>query len=96
MTSDVAHWWLNLASLVGIARTAIPTWSLNVMKKKLQRIREILPEEPAAFKGQVKVILEKKRDREASDWRSIDEKCLMFGYLLLFASAFLRLLVPIS
>ncbi len=36
MTGADAHWWLNLATLAGIAILAVPTWSLNFRKKKLQ------------------------------------------------------------
>ena len=88
------HWWLNLAALLGIAVLAVPTWSLNHRKKKLQEIRKALPDEAATFKDRVKRILKDKRDRDVADWRPRDETCLYTGYLLLLGSAFFRLFVP--
>jgi hypothetical protein len=88
------HWWLNLASAAGIAVLAVPAWSLNVRKKRLQEIREALPEAPARFRDRVRAILRDKRGREVADWRPIDERCLALGYLLLLGSAVLRLLLP--
>lgn len=93
MFSDV-QWWLNFASLVGIAILAVPTWSLNFRKKRLQEVRKALPEEPKTFKDHVRTILKDKRNRDVSDWRRIDEICLLAGYLLLLGSSFLRLWVP--
>jgi hypothetical protein len=90
------HWWLNLASMVGILILAFPAWSLNARKKRLQAIRDILPEEANTFKERVRGILRDKRNRDVSDWRPVDEKCLFFGYLLLLGSAIVRLFVPLA
>lgn len=94
MAPSDMHWWLNLASAAGIAILAVPTWSLNNRKKKLQAVRDALPQEPATFRDSVRTILKDKRDRDVSEWRRIDELCLWAGYLLLLGSAVLRLLVP--
>lgn len=95
MSAADCHWWLNLGSMVGIAILAVPAWSLNVRKKRLQAIREALPEEAKTFKDNVKSILKDKRNRDVSDWRPIDEKCLVIGYLLLLGSSLIRLFVPL-
>lgn len=94
MSPADCHWWLNLASLIGIVVLAVPTWSLNHRKKKLQEIRAALPKEAVTFKDSVKGILKDKRNRDVADWRPVDEKCLFAGYVLLLGSAFFRLLVP--
>ena len=90
------HWWLNLTSLIGIATLAVPTWSLNKRKKKLQAVRKAMPQRPDSFRGSVKGILTDKWNREVSDWRRIDEICLLAGYLLLLGSSFARLWVPLG
>jgi hypothetical protein len=94
MTGADARWWLDLATLAGIAILAVPVWSLNFRKKKLQEIRRSLPAEPQTFKHRVRSILSDKRNRDVTDWRQIDEICLTVGYLLLLGSALLRLFVP--
>lgn len=94
MTPTDAHWWLDLATLAGIAIPAVPVWSLNFRKKKLKQIRDALPAEPTTFKDRVKSILKHKHNRDVTDWRQIDEICLTVGYLLLLGSALLRLFVP--
>lgn len=91
-----AHWWLNLASLLGIAILAVPTWSLNRRKKMLQAVRDALPQDPNSFRDSVKTILTDKRNKDVADWRRIDEICLLAGYLLLLGSSFLRLFVPLG
>lgn len=96
MSPDVWHWWLNLASTAGIAVLAIPVWSLNQRKKKLQEIRDALPREAATFKDHVKTILKDKRNREVSDWSPVDERCLVIGYLLLLGSSVIRLFIPVA
>lgn len=88
-------WWLNLAAAAGIAVLAVPVWSLNTRKKRLQQIRAALPEPPAAFRDRVRAILREKRNRDVSDWRALDEACLVAGYVLLLGSAFARLFVPV-
>lgn len=96
MSPADAHWWLNLTALVGIAILAVPAWSLNYRKKRLQEIRDALPEKPANFRDKVRRILRDKRNRDVSDWRPIDELCLFLGYILLLSSALLRLFVPVT
>lgn len=94
MTPADMHWWLNLGALSGIAVLAVPTWSLNVRKKKLREITEAMPSDPATFRARVKGILHDKRNRAVADWRRIDEICLIVGYLFLLGSAAARLFVP--
>jgi hypothetical protein len=96
MTAAEAHWWLNLAALIGIAILAVPTWSLNKRKKNLQSVRKTTPQKPDSFRASVKAILTDKHNRDVADWRRIDEICLIAGYLLLLGSAFLRLFMPLS
>jgi hypothetical protein len=96
MTGADAHWWLNFATLAGIAILAVPVWSLNLRKKKLQEIRQSLPAEPLTFKHRVRSILSDKRNRDVADWRRLDEICLIVGYLFLLGSALLRLFVPVT
>ncbi len=94
MSAADGHWWLNFATMIGIALLAIPAWSLNFRKKKLQQIKDALPEEPAAFKDRVQSVLKDKRERQVADWRRIDEVCLILGYALVLASSLIRLWVP--
>ncbi|SIS76910.1 hypothetical protein SAMN05421759_103127 [Roseivivax lentus] len=89
------HWWLNLAAASGIAVLAVPAWSLNSRKKKLQAVQDALPQTPETFRDSVKGILGDKWRRDVAAWRRIDEVCLALGYLLLLGSAVLRLFVPI-
>jgi hypothetical protein len=96
MTGADARWWLDLATLAGIAILAVPVWSLNFRKKKLQEIRRSLPAQPTTFKDRVKSILKDKHNRDVTDWRQVDEVCLMIGYLLLLGSAVFRLFVPVA
>lgn len=96
MTPVEAYWWLNLTTTVGIAVLAIPVWSLNLRKKKLQAVRDALSDESNNFKDRVRSILLDKRGRDVADWRMFDETCLGLGYLLLLGSSFLRLMVPTS
>ena len=87
------EWWLNLGTTAGIAILAVPVWSLNDRKRKLQEIRDALPEQPASFKDKVQHILAEKRGRDVADWRRIDDLCLKIGYALLLGSSVLRLLI---
>ncbi len=87
------NWWLNLATALGIAVLAVPVWSLNMRKKKLQQVRDALPAEPKAFKDRVRAILVDRHNRDVADWRRIDEVCLYVGYGLLLGSAAARLWV---
>ena len=96
MTGGDARWWLDLATLAGIAILAVPVWSLNLRKKKLKQIRDALPAEPVTFKDRVKSILKDKHNRDVTDWRQIDEICLAVGYALLLGGALLRLFVPVT
>lgn len=95
MTAVDAHWWLNLSSFFGILILAVPAWSLNFRRKKLKEIKDALPEAPDTFREKVRSILKDKRERDVSDWRPIDELCLILGYLLLLGSAIIRLFVPL-
>lgn len=88
------HRWLNLGTALGIAVLAIPVWSLNFKKKRLQQVRDALPEEPSAFRERVKGILKDKHNRDVADWRPLDERCLWVGYGLLLGSSVVRLFVP--
>jgi len=90
------HWWLNLASLAGIAILAVPAWSLNFRKKRLREIRDALREEPVSFRDHVRGILSDKWNKDVSDWRRVDEVCLFAGYALVFISALLRLFFPVA
>ena len=96
MTPDSAHLWLNLMTLVGIAVLAVPVWSLNRRRKRLKEVRDLLEETPASFKKKVRSIVVDKQDRDVSDWRQIDEICLVVGYGALLGAAVLRLLVPVG
>lgn len=96
MSNADIHWWLNLATMIGIAILAFPVWSLNNRKKKLQEVRDALPQEPKAFKDKVKTILVTKRDQDVADWRPIDERCLWIGYVCLLGSAIIRLFYPLG
>jgi hypothetical protein len=88
--------WLNLASFAGVAVLAVPTWSLNVRKKKLQAIRDA--DAPGAtadgFRAKVRGILRDKRERDVADWRRTDELCLITGYLLVLGASALRVAEP--
>ncbi|WP_224823541.1 hypothetical protein [Cognatishimia sp. MH4019] len=95
MTPQEAHWWLNLMTLLGIAVLAVPVWSLNNRRKRLKEVRDLLAETPDSFKQKVREIVVDKQDRDVSDWRRIDELCLVIGYGALLGSAVLRLFVPI-
>jgi len=88
------HWWLNLGTALGIAVLAIPVWSLNFKKKRLQQVRVALPEEPSTFRERIKGILRDKHNRDVADWRRLDEICLWVGYGLLLGSSLARLIVP--
>jgi len=90
------HWWLNLVSLAGIVILAVPVWSLNVRKKKLQEIRQALTGDPRTLKDRVKEILRDRRNRDVTEWRRLDELCLLSGYLALAGSSFLRLFFPVA
>ena len=94
MSPVETHWWLNLGTALGIAVLAIPVWSLNFKKKRLQQVRDSLPEEPDSFRERVKAILKDKHNREVADWRPVDECCLWVGYGLLLGSSVIRLFVP--
>ncbi|MCB2054852.1 MAG: hypothetical protein KDE35_11500 [Geminicoccaceae bacterium] len=96
MIEGAFRWWLDCAAFAGILVLAVPTWSLNLRKKKLQHIRDAARESPSAgaFRDQVRAILSIKRERDVGAWRRIDEVCLTVGYLLLLGSAALRLLLP--
>ena len=96
MTPEAAHWWLNLMTLVGIAVLAVPGWSLNVRRKRLKEVRNLLDETPVSFKKKVREIVVDKQDRDVTDWRRIDEVCLVVGYVALLGAAVLRLLVPMA
>ncbi len=63
MDATEVHWWLNLASLLGIAILAVPTWSLNSRKKRLQAVRNALPQDPKSFRDSVKAILTDRRNK---------------------------------
>lgn len=97
MDETALHDWLNLATFLGIAILAVPTWSLNVRKKKLQLIRDADSTNPDAgnFRSRVRAILRDKRERDVSDWRRRDEICLMIGYLLVLGSAAIRAAAPV-
>lgn len=92
-----ADWWLNLAAFLGVAVLAVPVWSLNSRKKRLQRIRDAETEgkSDAAFRARVRAILRDKRERDVAAWRRLDEICLAAGYLLVLGSAGLRLALPL-
>lgn len=90
------EWWLNLAAFAGVAILAVPTWSLNFRKKRLQRIRDADARgaTDAAFRARVRALLRDRRERDVAEWRRIDEVCLAAGYLLVFGSTGLRLVLP--
>lgn len=92
-----ADWWLNLAAFLGVAVLAVPVWSLNFRKKRLQRIRdaEAAGGTAEAFRRRVRAILRDKRERDVAEWRRLDEVCLAAGYVLVFSSAGLRLALPL-
>ncbi len=91
------EWWLNLMAGLGILILAVPVWQLNRRKKKLTQIRsaDLTAVDNAAFRGRVRDILLTKREREAADWRRIDEACLIAGYALLLGTAVLRVAAPL-
>ncbi|HVL19492.1 MAG TPA: hypothetical protein VM422_00665 [Amaricoccus sp.] len=90
-------WWLNLAGFLGVAVLAVPVWSLNFRKKRLQRIRDadVAGGSAETFRRRVRAILRDKRERDAGEWRRLDEICLGAGYLLVLGSAGLRLVLPL-
>ncbi len=94
MAGQTAHWWLDLASALGILILAVPVWSLNLRKKRLQAVRDALPLDPQSFRDRVQRIVHDKRNRDVADWRRIDEVCLVLGYLLLLGAAMIRLGLP--
>ncbi|MEL7212262.1 MAG: hypothetical protein AAGK92_06345 [Pseudomonadota bacterium] len=96
MTPEVAHWWLNLMTLIGIAVLAVPVWSLNRRRKRLKEVRDLLEETPDSFKRKVRGIVVDKQDRDVQDWRRIDEICLIVGYAALLGAAVMRLFVPVG
>lgn len=89
------HWWLNLASFLGIAILAVPVWSLNFRRKRLTALRQA--DRKAAsdtdFRAQARKLLIDRHRQNVDDWRPIDQACLAAGYLLLLGAAFLRLFV---
>ncbi|WP_323796752.1 hypothetical protein [Nisaea sp.] len=96
MSASDIQWWLNLMSLVGIAVLAVPVWSLNFRRKKLQKVQDALSHDPASFRNEVKDILLDKGNRDITTWRPVDEVCLIVGYLLLLGSSVLRLFAPVA
>lgn len=85
--------WLNLASFAGVAVLAVPVFSLNSRRKRLQDLRDAdrQVKDDGEFRSKARRILIDRRRKDIEDWRPFDEKCLRVGYGLLFASAFLRL-----
>ncbi|MFT3973919.1 MAG: hypothetical protein QM699_10850 [Amaricoccus sp.] len=92
-----AEWWLNLAAFLGVAVLAVPVWSLNLRKKRLQRIRDAdaAGDTDESFRRRVRAILRDRRERDVAEWRRVDEIRLAGGYLLVFGSAGLRLALPL-
>ncbi|WP_417741014.1 hypothetical protein [Salipiger sp.] len=90
------HWWLNLASFIGIAVLSVPVWSLNFRRKRLQQIRdaEKATSSDTDFRARARKLLMDRHKRNVEDWRPIDQLCLGIGYFALLGSAFLRLFFP--
>lgn len=95
--SPDALWWLNLASMTGIAILAVPAFSLNFRKKTLARISGIVarrkPGESESALDSIAEELESEAAERAATWRRIDEICLVVGYLFLLGSAVLRVVL---
>lgn len=89
-------WWLNVASLAGIATLSVPVWSLNKRKRRLLAIKQAdhTAKDANDFRKRTRAILVSKQKKNIEDWRSIDQTCLMIGYALLLGSALLRVLFP--
>jgi len=89
-------WLLNLASFAGIATLAVPVWSLNKRKRRLQAVKQanLDAKSDKDFRSKTLAILSDKQKKSVEDWRAIDECCLIVGYGLLLGSAFLRIAIP--
>ena len=94
MTAADLRWWLDLASVAGIAVLAVPVWSLNARKRRRQRLRRSAPSDPGGLRARLRPRLEAIGDRAVGDWRRIDEICLVIGYALLLGAAVARLFLP--
>lgn len=86
-------WWVSLIAFLGVAILSWPVLSLNARRKRLQELRDAdRPEQDdAGFRKAARDILIGRRERHVSDWRRLDEICLILGYLLLFGSSLARL-----
>jgi hypothetical protein len=88
---------LHVASFFGILILAVPVWSLNWRKKRLQQIREATDATDGAsdLRAKIRAILKDRRERDVADWRRADEICLWLGYALLLGSAAIRALAAL-
>lgn len=93
MSATALHWWLNFASMAGIAVLAVPVWSLNRRKKRRHGLRTAKVPAPGTLRARLRPRLEAIGDRAVADWRRIDEWCLWGGYALLLGAAVARLFV---
>jgi hypothetical protein len=92
MMPDI-HWMLNFGTTIGILVLAVPAWSLNGRRKRLQALRDLdrAATSDDTFRARARQILIERHRRNVDDWRRIDEICLLAGYLLLLGSSGLRL-----
>lgn len=91
---------LNAATFLGILILAVPVWSLNRRKRALAALppAKTPPAGDDAAPGAVAAeqLLAEIRSGATgwvNDWRPIDQKCLLAGYVLLLGSSFLRIFV---
>lgn len=85
---------LNIASTLGIAILAVPTFSMNLRKKTLSRIEGITQRQTVAGRqsalGDIAKELQHSAENRVTNWRRIDDICLRVGYFLLLGSAIIR------
>ena len=86
---------LDFASAAGIGILSIPAFSLNMNKRALTRIRNLVQaRDTSGDKSALDIIareLESEASGRVSQWRRIDEICLRVGYFLLLGAAILRI-----
>ncbi|MBB5722829.1 hypothetical protein FHS72_002459 [Loktanella ponticola] len=86
---------LNIASTLGIAILAVPTFSMNLRKKTLSRIEGITQRQShdgrQSALSDIAKELRQNAETRVSNWRLIDDICLRIGYFLLLGSAIIRI-----
>lgn len=85
----------NAMTFLGILVLAVPVWSLNLRKKSLHKIEQVI--EGRSGKNQTGIlddidkIVKSHGQRSVANWRPCDQFCLIVGYLLLLGGSGWRL-----